>query len=252
MMRLTKAFVFIRLITLRLLPVVLFAALFVYVATAVDRHNVEKAPGEEFINYSSFTVQNAREGEDVYFQVCRDHKANYNFDGKLSVYVITLVDEKPVQVYARDIQGQIRNECDNKVIMAKDFRHTPNTYEMSFCVDFKVKYDIKKTVCKTSNRYRIYTQPSDINSRIETLQRELETLRSQRNESEALSDIDQPSDLSVPSSRSGVTTSPSTSGGATTNPTPVNPTNPSPTPTTPEPPAQSCTIDLLGIKLLCR
>lgn len=252
MMRLTKALVFIRLITLRLLPVVLFAALFVFVATAVDRHNVEKAPGEEFINYSSFTVQNAREGEDVYFQVCRDHKENYNFDGSLSVYVISLLNEKPVQVYARDIKGQITNECDNKVIMAKDFKHTPNTYEMTFCVDFKVKYDIQKTVCKKSNRYRIYTQPNDIDSRIQDLQRQLETLRAQRNDSEALQDTSgQSSTLTVPRSNS----TNSTPTGNMASPTqPVNPSNPNTPsqPTTPTAPAQSCTINLLGIRLLCR
>lgn len=242
----------IRVITLRLLPIAIFALLLGWGAISLDKHNVREAAGEEYVNYTSFNVQNAREGEDVYFSVCRDHKENYNFTGSLSVYVISVINDKPVQVYATDIKGQITNECDNKVILAKDYKHTPNTYEMTFCVDFIAKYDIKKTVCKKSNRYRIYAQPNDLESRIRALSSELETLRAQKNDAVTNSNIVQNSDLSVPQ---GMANAPNQgqvgqapSGGQNQTPPPAT----TPTPSTPAPTPQTCTINLLGIRLLCR
>ena len=71
------------------------------------------------------------------------------------MYVISLVNDHPKKVYAKAIGGSITNECENKIIYAKDYTHEAGTYEMSFCVDFTVEYNIEKTVCKKSNRYRI-------------------------------------------------------------------------------------------------
>ncbi len=254
MSKISTIFFTVRTIMLRFLPVVLFALALGWAATAVDKHNVKAAAGEEFVNYTSFTVQNAREGEDVYFSVCRDHKENYNFNGSLSVYVISIKDDKPVQVYATDIKGQITNECDNKVILAKDYRHTPNTYEMTFCVEFLVKYDIKKTVCKKSNRYRIYAQPTDLESRIRSLSSELEVLRAQRQDAVANNDTTRRSDLSTGQSsqpsgttqpQTGTSTTPGGTGNAGTG------TNPGNSGTTPPPAARPCTVTLLGLGLVC-
>lgn len=252
MSKIKTIFYAVRLVTLRLLPIALFASLLAFLSIQLDQHNIEKAPGEDFVNYTSFTVQNAREGEDVYFSVCRDHKENYNFNGSLSVYVISLQNEKPTQVYARDIKGQITNECDNKVILARDYKHTPNTYEMTFCVDFKVKYDIKKTVCKKSNRYRIYAQPADLQSKINALERELEILQAQRSDATANTSTAQRPDLSIPQSmQQNTATQPQATPAPAQNQSAPRPaTAPTPGNAAPTPP-QACGLDLLGLKLFC-
>jgi len=238
--KIVKAGIFIRTWALRLLPVIIFAALGVFISVQIDRHFIEEAPGEDFLSYTQFTVNNAREGEDVYFTVCRDHDKNYNFDGKLDIYEVRTEDGKTLKVYARDIQGQVSNDCDNKVVKASSFHHTPNVYEMSFCVDFKVKYDIQKTVCKTSNHYTVYAQPNDLSSQIQKAEQLLAELRARQSDSTARGDTSgQPSNLS--------TNPPAPQPAQSTPPAVV--TNPTPTP-------QSCVIDtnilgLLPVKIAC-
>lgn len=103
------------------------------------------------------------------------------YAGALTVYVYRDVDPKGTQtkVYAKDIGGSIRTECENKVLRASDFAHTAGTYKMAFCVDFKVKYEIQKTACKESNIYKIYPQPSDINAQLQYYQQQIELLQKQ-------------------------------------------------------------------------
>ncbi len=223
----------------RLIPAAILVIAAILISTAIDRHNVQVEPGTDFINYTSFTVQNAREGEDVYFSVCRDHDQNYTFHGDVDVYVIQTDDGKPVKVYARDIQGQISNQCDNKVIKAKDYHHTPNLYEMTFCINFNVKYGIEKTVCKTSNRYRIYAQPTDIASQVASLKLQLAEAEARYQDAMADSDSStQPSNLST----------------SNTSPAPVTTTPSQPATTTPKT-QEVCDINQLlfiPIKLNCR
>jgi hypothetical protein len=215
MKRVQKGFLVARLIAIRLLPIILFGWLSYQLATVIDKSNVEARPGESYINYTSFNVQNAREGEDVYFTVCRQHEKNYNYTGSLTVYVISVDNGKPSKVYARDIKGAVTNECENKVIRAKDFTHTPNTYEMSFCVDFKVQYEIPKTVCKTSNRYRIYAQPTDLADRIKTLQRQIEILEAQQADAVTYGSSTEPvSSLTAPQQTTPTQTSNAGSGSS--------------------------------------
>lgn len=199
MKRVQKGFLVARLLVIRLLPIFLFAWAAVSIAMFIDKQNIEARPGEDYVNYTSFNVPNAREGEDVYFTVCRQHQKNYNYTGNLDVVAISTDNGKPVKVYARDIKGSITGDCENKVIYAKDFAHTPNLYEMSFCIDFKVKYDISKTVCKTSNRYRIYAQPTDLADRIKALQRQIEILEAQQADAVAYGGSTEPiSSLAAP------------------------------------------------------
>jgi hypothetical protein len=109
--------------------------------------------------------------------------SNIQYDGDLSIYIIANADkpeESKAQVYSRDIGGTIQNDCENKVIRASDFKHNVGTYEMGFCVRFKVKYGYEKEQCKTSNRYRIYGQPQDVDTRIRDLEQQLESARQER------------------------------------------------------------------------
>lgn len=170
-----------RLLLTRGVPALTLAILFGVVAVQIDRYRVQQAPASDYINYTAFDVQNARAGEDVYFKVCRDHQENYTYAGALTVYVYRDVDPKntPTKVYAKDIGGSIRTNCENKVLRASDFQHSPGTYKMAFCVDFKVDYDISKTACKDSNIYKIYPQPTDIQQQLKYYQDQIDMLNKQ-------------------------------------------------------------------------
>lgn len=170
-----------QLILTRGVPALTLAILFGVVAVQIDRWRINNAPASDFINYTAFDVQNARAGEDVYFKVCRDHQENYTYGGALTVYVYRDVDPKntPTKVYAKDIGGSIRTTCENKVLRASDFRHSPGTYKMAFCIDFRVTYNIQKTACKDSNIYKIYPQPTDIKDQLKYYQDQIDMLNKQ-------------------------------------------------------------------------
>lgn len=169
------------LIITRGVPALTLAILFGVVAVQIDRWRVQQAPASNYINYTAFDVQNARAGEDVYFKVCRDHRENYTYAGALTIYVYRDVDPKdtPTKVYAKDIGGSIRTNCENKVLRASDFQHSPGTYKMAFCIDFKVDYGIGKTACKDSNIYKIYPQPTDIQQQLKYYQDQIDILNRQ-------------------------------------------------------------------------
>lgn len=199
--RITRVWAFIRVLTMRLLPVLVLAFLFAQVAILIDQNKYRTADASEFLKYTDFSVQNARENEDVYFKVCRDRVSNISYDGDLNIYIIANADkdnESKIQVYSRDIGGTIQNECENKVIRAADFKHAVGTYEMGFCVRFTVKYGFEKEVCKTSNRYRIYNQPSDLESKIRDLELQLETAREQLGATNSNINSPQQESLAVP------------------------------------------------------
>lgn len=172
------------LILTRGVPALTLAILFGIVAVQVDRWHVREAPASDYINYTDFSVNNARAGEDVYFKVCRDHKENYTYAGALTIYVYRDVDPKntPTKVFAKDIGGSIRTNCENKVLRASDYQHSPGTYKMAFCVDFKVEYQIQKTACKDSNIYKIYPQPTDIQQQLKYYQDQIDMLNKQLND----------------------------------------------------------------------
>jgi hypothetical protein len=122
-------------------------------------------------------------------------------------------------------------------------------------VEFLVKYDIKKTVCKKSNRYRIYAQPNDLESKIRSLSSELEILKAQRQDAVANSSAITRSDLSTgqtsqPAGTTAPQTGTSTTPGGTGNAgTGTNPGDAGTT--TPPPAAKPCTVTLLGLGLVC-
>lgn len=251
-----------RLLVTRGLPALTLAILFGVVAVQIDKWQVNNAPASRYINYTAFDVQNARANEDVYFKVCRDHQENYTYAGALTVYVYRDVDPKGTQtkVYAKDIGGSIRTDCENKVLRASDFAHTAGTYKMAFCIDFKVKYEIQKTTCKESNIYKIYPQPTDINAQLQYYQQQIELLQKQMGDQS----VNRPSSLEAPR-----TSAPA--GGTAARPNNIGTPAPTPAPVQSSdgmassggsgslgnsagntPPAQTCTVNLLGIKLLCR
>lgn len=172
----------IKAVVFRLIPVIILALFFAQIAVLIDQHNYQKAPATNFLQYTTFDVQNAHVGEDVYFKVCRQHVSNIKYDGVFGIYIITNPDSKSpqrVKVYSQNVAGVINTDCENKVIRAADFQHEAGTYEMTFCVDFHVKYGFEKETCKNSNLYRIYPQPTDLQGQITDLQRRLTAAQAQ-------------------------------------------------------------------------
>lgn len=238
-------------------PALTLAILFGVVAVQIDRWRVQEAPASDYINYTAFDVQNARAGEDVYFKVCRDHQENYTYAGALTVYVYRDVDPKntPTKVYAKDIGGSIRTNCENKVLRASDFQHSPGTYKMAFCVDFKVDYQIQKTACKDSNIYKIYPQPTDIQQQLKYYQDQIDMLNKQLNDR----GVNSPNSLqSAPQQSAGTQSNIGTPGqeqpqGTASDGMASNSgsgSNGGTGTTTPPPAAQSCAVNL-GIGLFC-
>lgn len=195
-----RAWATFRAVMWRLIPVIVFALIFMQVAVMIDQAHYRNAPASDFLQYTDFSVQNARVGEDVYFKVCRTHQSNIHYTGNVEVFIITNPDQKneqKVKVYGRDTAGVIDTDCSNKVIRASDFRHEAGTYEMTFCVDFKVKYGYEKEICKTSNRYRIYPQPADLESQITDLQQRLSAAQAELKASGGNMNVPQDKTLNV-------------------------------------------------------
>lgn len=252
--RATRIFATFSAIMYRLVPIVVLAAIFAQGAIIIDQNHYREAEASEFLNYTEFTVQNARENEDVYFKICRERVSTIHYDGDLSVYIIANADksdEKRVQVYSRDISGSVTNNCENKVIRAVDFKHAVGTYEMGFCVSFKVKYGFDKEACRTSNRYRIYNQPTDLESKIRDLETQLQTAQEQLRVTQGNISGNQSPSLAVPQGSPRGDATPNTSQQGTTEKTKSNDKSNSQGQqgTGVIPPA--CVIKSLGIGLLC-
>lgn len=197
-LRVTRVYGLFSAVVYKLVPIVILGLIFAQIAVVIDQNHYRNAPADEFLKYNEFTVQNARENEDVNFRVCRDRISNIVYKSDLGIYIIANADadnEQRVKVYSRNIGGTITNQCENKIIRATDFKHNVGTYEMGFCVRFNVKYGYEKEICRTSNRYRIYAQPTDLESKIKSLEKQLENAKRQRDE--AAGDINQPTDQSL-------------------------------------------------------
>lgn len=231
----------------KIIPVIVFALIFMQVAIMIDQHHYRTAPATDFLQYTDFTVQNARVGEDVYFKVCRNHQSNIRYSGNLEIFVIANPDQKneqKVRVYGRDTAGVIDTDCSNKVIRNADFKHEAGTYEMTFCVDFNVKYGYAKQLCKTSNRYRIYPQPVDLESQITSLQQQLDSANAELKATGGNINAPQDKSLNVPKSNNTPTT-PAPAGSTT--PTGGQPGGQSGTGVVPP----TCALNIFGAGVAC-
>lgn len=148
-------------------------------ANAYDKKQIAEAPGTDFLNYTSFTVQNAREGEDVTFTLCRTHKENYSITGTRTVYVVPEGKQEAdkVFIYNKDIKGVVdTGNCQPYFIKASEYHFTPGKYLITLNINFKVKYDIAKSVFTKSGIFTIYAQPNNsqnADARLNILQQQL-------------------------------------------------------------------------------
>jgi len=213
---------------------------------AYDKHKVEQQPGTDFITYTSFTVNNIREGDDVSFTLCRTHDRNYGVDGVRTVYVVPdgKKEADKVFVYSKRIAGIVDNEnCQSYFIEESEYHFKPGKYLITLDVNFRVKYDLEKKVFTKSNIFNVYpvSSSSDLQSRYNSLQQQLDD---QQRLLDSL--VEQ-----------GVIRSPSTSSSSPQpTPTDVNTSDPSISTDPETPPAAPETkrvcdpvVDLLGIKI---
>lgn len=252
----SKAWTYAKLIGIRTIGAILLGGLGIFIGYQIDYANVERSDPSTYLQYTQFQVQNARVGEDVNFTVCRDYQRPYIVQSNLNIYVIQnpgTETEKPVPVFGRTNSTTLNNKCENKIVLRNDFAHEAGEYEIRVCVAFDVRYDIEKTVCETSNRYRIYDTPLNLQEQIDQLKAQQDELEKQRAESET---IVTPS-IGSSSSTTTRNTTPQSQSTAPTTQTPATPQQPAqpqtPVVETPPPaPVRVCAVDLLGITLLCR
>jgi len=224
-----------------------------YFVQQYDRAQVAKQPGSDFINYTSFTVNNAREGEDVTFTLCRTHADNYDVKGTRTVYVIPegRTEAQKVFIYNKQVSGVVdEGNCQPYYIRESEYHFKPGKYLITLNLRFNVKYNLEKSVYVKSGIFTIYSQPNgegDVQVQLNNLQVRFNDLLDQFNGLQQRQ--------GVPPTAQGSGSSPDTVTAAPTNNPAINgnsgqAANPN-TDNTP-PPAQTCTVDLLGIKLFCR
>lgn len=225
--------------------------------TAYDKNIVSAEPATKFLKYTSFTVQNAREGEDVTFTVCREHKENYRVKGVKTVYVIPnskKAESKKVFVYNKPISGVVDNgNCQSYFIRESEYHFKPGKYLITLNLDFRVKYDIIKHAFAKSSVFTVYPQPgrADIQTQLNNLNQQIRDLQ------QVISSLQQSGQVATPQagaviglnpnqpSRGGqsATVSPSTNNSSVDKPAPATPT-----PTT----KQECRVNVLFIHAVCR
>lgn len=190
------------------------------------------APAEQFIRFYKVQVQNAREGQDIPFQVCRTKDANYQISGYRTFYKLTETDEDSGQRYAQSrLEGALENdECANLFIRVEKVPHTPGSYYFVTELEFSVNGYTKHLRYK-SNVYSIVEQPLEtpeqIQDRIDDLQRQIDELKASL------------ARRSVPADSTATGGSPEgpkvSAGNSPATPTDPQPSRPGPVPETPSP-----------------
>lgn len=125
---------------------------------ARDKKYYQNAPAANFINYTSFIVQPAREGEDVNFTLCRQHDRNYPVSGFRQVYAIPAGkgEDNRVFVYSIPVKGVVDSgNCQSFYIRQAEHHFTPGQYQLTLNIDFKVKYGFEKHVYIKSNIFNV-------------------------------------------------------------------------------------------------
>lgn len=234
--------------------IALYAVTFFVLFSVGDRIFYKIEPPDYFVQYTSFIVQNAREGEDVPFTLCRSHRADYDVSGLRTIYVVPAGETVAHKVFVHNdrLNGEITGaNCANYFIKNSDFHHSIGQYQMTINLTFKVKYGEQKQVSIQSNVYRIYPNgdTADVQTQLNNLEQQIQDLQNKLQNIGVQFNIP----TNTPIKQAPVTTAPNEASGnssaAGTAPSTVTPANQ--TPPTPET-HEVCTVNLLGIKLNCR
>ena len=227
-----------------------------YFLTQYDKSQVAKQPGSDFINYTSFTVNNAREGEDVTFTLCRVHQENYDVKGTRTVYVIPegRTEAQKVFIYNKQVQGVVDSgNCQPYFIKQSEYHFKPGKYLITLNLNFKVKYDLPKSVYVKSGVFTIYAQPNgegDVQSQLNNLQERFNDLLDQFNYLQQRQGVAPTAQGNGTSGEATpVTVNPPATNNPAVNTNPSQAANPN---TNTTPPARECSINILFINALCR
>lgn len=209
-------------------------------------------PGEHFVKFYKIQVQNAEEGEEIPFQVCRTKRANYQVEGFRTFYSIPNNDDpQGVRTAQVKIQGALEDEeCANLFVRLEQFTHTPGNYYFVTELRFSVE-GFDKFVRYKSNVYTVTKKqqlsPDEIQKQIDELQMQIDRLREQL--ALARADTGNVAAGSPPNNTNATQTQPQPIASSTTSPSPSpQPTQPQPvTPTVPpvSPPERSPIIEML-------
>jgi hypothetical protein len=217
------------------------------VAQAIERKNIVDEPATNFLNYTSFIVQNAREGEDVTFTLCRTHKENYQITGIRTVYVIPEGKTEPdkVFVYSKQVEGIVdKGNCQPYYIKHTEYHFAPGKYLMTLNVNFKVKYDIPKSVFTKSGIFTVYAQPDGTG----TVEQQLNNLQQQLQDQQDIIN----SLIGTGQLRSPTTTTPQTSRNSSSTNQPIAEQGSGINANAEQKTEEVCQLNLiLGIKLFC-
>lgn len=188
-------------------------------------------------------MQNAREGEDVAYTVCRDHNRDYRASGTRTIYVVPEGKEETDRVFvtSREIDKVIEGEnCQSYIIEESEFHHKPGKYQLTLNISFEVGRSQKQIYVK-SGIYSIYENPNSPDAQIEinNLRSQLRALQDQFNQLERESGTEETDFSSNPPEDRVQSNSPSNAGNPQPEsppaPAPQAPSNPSPeTPATPD------------------
>lgn len=175
---------------LKRLPTIAFYTLAFFVVFSVgDRMYYRLQSADHFIHYTSFTVQNSREGEDVPFTLCRDHRGNFLVNGLRTIYIVPQGKSVDNKVFAANqpLNGVVDSgNCATYFIRDSQYHHKPGTYVLTINLKFKTKYGYEKELFIMSQVYKIYpasnTQTVDqtinnLNVRIQENTNELNMLK---------------------------------------------------------------------------
>lgn len=131
----------------------------------VDKQFVRAADTDRYIKYTSFTVNNIREGEDLTYTVCRDFKGRYQSEGKRTVYIVPegkTVNDRAF-LYNKDYKGTIEGDpCQSYVVMNSTYHLKPGRYQLTLSGDIIVQYDLRKPYFVESQVFTVYPQPSGV------------------------------------------------------------------------------------------
>jgi len=145
---------------LKRLPTIAFWTLAFFVIFSVGDHMYYRLQSaDHFVHYTSFTVQNSREGEDVPFTLCRDHRGNFLVNGLRTIYIIPEGKSVDDKVFAanKPLNGVIDGgNCSTYFIRESEYHHKPGTYVLTINLKFKTKYGYEKEIFVISQAYKIY------------------------------------------------------------------------------------------------
>ena len=159
-----------------------------------------------------------------------------------------------VFIYNKQVQGVVDSgNCQPYFIKQSEYHFKPGKYLITLNLNFKVKYDLPKSVYVKSGVFTIYAQPNgqgDVQTQLNNLQERFNDLLDQFNYLQQRQGVAPTAQGSGSSTEANpVTVNPPANNNPSVNTNPSQAANPN---TNTTPPAQTCTVNLLGIKLLCR